>query len=76
MLAGNIDIKSMCVNITNMVYENDEQMANDIISSLCSEEIMSSFSELMTNSGYNEMVERVCKMCLYLIISFTRCFLY
>ena len=68
-MTGEVDSRSMCINLTDTLFIEDEETYNIVMSSLCSVEVTSNLDQVISDAGYQVMLDNV-STCINLTDTF------
>ena len=58
-MAGEVDSRSMCINLTDTLFMEGEETYDIVMSSLCSVEVTSNLDQVISDAGYEVMLDNV-----------------
>ena len=59
LMAGEVDSRSMCINLTDTLFMEEEETYDIVMSSLCSVEVTSNLDKVISDAGYEVMLDNV-----------------
>ena len=59
LMTGEVDSRSMCINLTDTLFMEGEETYDIVMSSLCSVEVTSNLDQVISDAGYEVMLDNV-----------------